>query len=128
MVRWGEKGVSYQRSRLAGDNATHKRKECMERTCEGVIVLTQSEEDIHLRVVGCLYWMSRLPCIGYYVYNGAGVNQLRLLGLVPEIGALLPALTRVGSGVLSLIGRRCGWDERSESVLLWPLSIRGGGL
>ena len=41
-------------------------------------------------------------------------NQLRLSGPVPEIGALLPALTQVRSGILSLIGRRCGWDERSE--------------
>ena len=44
LVRWGEKGFSYQRGRLAGGNATRERKECVERTCEGVIVLTQFEE------------------------------------------------------------------------------------
>ena len=36
-----EKGFSChcQGSRLSGGNATHKRKECTERTCEGMIVL-----------------------------------------------------------------------------------------
>ena len=53
MVRWGEKGVSYQGGRLAGGNATRKRKECVERTCESVIVLTQSDEGRHLHVVSC---------------------------------------------------------------------------
>ena len=37
-------GISYQGGKLAGGNATRKRKECVERTCEGVIVLTQSKE------------------------------------------------------------------------------------
>ena len=45
-----------------------------------------------------------------------GVNQLRLPGPAPEIRALLPELTQEGSGVLSLIGRRCGWDERTECM------------
>ena len=44
MVRCGEKGVSYQEGRLARGNATHERKKCVERTCEGVIVLTKSDE------------------------------------------------------------------------------------
>ena len=41
---------------------------------------------------------------------------------------LLPALTQVGSRVLSLIGQRCGWDERSECMSLsccQPLTIQG---
>ena len=42
MVRWSEKGVRYQGGSLAGGYATSERKECEERTCEGVIVLTQS--------------------------------------------------------------------------------------
>ena len=62
MVRWGEKGDSYQGGRLAGGNATRERKECVERTCEGVIVMTQSEECRRLRVVGCSCWMSKEPC------------------------------------------------------------------
>ena len=42
-----EKGFSChcQESRLAGGNATRKRKECAERTCEGMIVLMQFEDD-----------------------------------------------------------------------------------
>ena len=54
MVRWGEKGVSYQGGRIAGGNATCERKEYVERTCDGVIVLTQSDEGRNLRVIGCL--------------------------------------------------------------------------
>ena len=65
----------------------------MERTYEGVIVLTQSDEDRDLRVIGCLYCMCRRPHACGYVCDGTGVNQLRLLGPVPEIGALLLALT-----------------------------------
>ena len=80
----------------------------MERTCKGVIVLTQSEEGRRLRVVGCSYCLSRRSIAGGHVYDGSGANQLRLPGPVPEIGAPLPAQTRVGSVVLSLIGRRCG--------------------
>ena len=102
----------------------------MERTCEGVIVLTQSDEGRHLRVIGCLFCMSCRPQAGGYVYDVTGVNQLRLSVPVPESGASLPVLTRVGSRVLSLIGRRCGWDERSECLILSccrPPSIRGRG-
>ena len=55
----GEKGFSCKGGRLAGGNATRERKECAERTCEGVIVLTQSEEGRDLRVIGCLHWMCR---------------------------------------------------------------------
>ena len=43
------------RSRLAGGNATRKRKEGVERTCEGVIVLTQSDDGMELRVIGSLF-------------------------------------------------------------------------
>ena len=68
----------------------------MERTCEGVIVLTQSDEGRDLSVIDCLFCMSCRSHAGGYVYDGTGVNQLRLSGPVPEIGALLPALTRVG--------------------------------
>ena len=106
MVRWGENGVSYQGGRLAVGNATRERKECVERTCEGVIVLTQSDEGRDLGAIDCLFCMSCRSRTGWYVYDGTGVNLLRLSGPVPEIGALLPALARVGSGVLSLIGRR----------------------
>ena len=70
-----------------------KREECVERTCEGVIVLTQSEGGRHLRVVGCLYWMSTQPRAGGCVYDCMGVNQIRLPGSVSDTGALLPALT-----------------------------------
>ena len=96
MVRWGEKGVSYQGGRLAGGNATRERKECVERTCECDIVLTQSDEGKNSRVIDRLFCMSCRSLAGGYVYDGTGVNQLRLSGPVPEIGALLPALTRVG--------------------------------
>ena len=65
----------------------------MERTCEGVIVLTQSEEGRNLRVIKCLYCMSRRSHAGGYFYEGTGVNQLRLSGPVPEIWILLPAMT-----------------------------------
>ena len=102
----------------------------MERTCEGVIVLTKSDEGRNLRVIDCLFCMSCLSHTGGYVYDDTGVNQLRLSGPVPEIRALLPALTRVGSGILSLIGRRYGWDESSECMSLSccrPPSIRGRG-
>ena len=51
-----------------------------------MIVLTQSEEGRHLRVTGCLYWMSRLLHAGSYVYDGTRVNQLMLPGPVPEVG------------------------------------------
>ena len=66
----------------------------MERTCEGMIVLKQSDEGKDLSVIDCLFCMSCRSHAGGYVITG--VNQLRLLGPVPEIGALLPALTRVG--------------------------------
>ena len=59
---------------LAGGNAIRERKECVERTCEGVIVLTQSKEGRHLRVIGCLYWMSRRLHAWGYVYDGTGRN------------------------------------------------------
>ena len=55
----GEKGFSSQERRLAGGNATCKRKECVERTSEHMIVRTQSYEDRRLRIVGCLYWMMK---------------------------------------------------------------------
>ena len=100
----------------------------MERTCEGVILLTQSDKGRYLRVIGCLYCMSRRPHAGGYVYDETGVNQLRLPGSVPEIGALLPSLTRVGRRILSPIERTCGWDERSECISLYCCrspSIRG---
>ena len=48
-------GFSCQGSKLAGGNATHKRKECAERTCEGMMVLMQFEEDRCLHVVCHLY-------------------------------------------------------------------------
>ena len=69
-------------------------------------------------MIDCLVSMRSRSHGGGYVFDGTGVNQLRLSVSVPEIEALLPALTRVGSGVLSLIGRRCGWDERSECMSL----------
>ena len=81
---------------------------CVERTCKGVIVMTQFEEGSHLCVIGCLYWMRRRLHAEGYVYDGTVVKQLRLSGPVHEIVALLHDLTRVGSGVLSLIGRTCG--------------------
>ena len=90
----------------------------MERTCDSVIVLTQSDEGRDLRVINCLFSMSSRSQACGYVYDGTGVNQFRQSGPVPQIGALLPALTRVESGVLSLIGRRCGWDERGEYMSL----------
>ena len=92
----GEKGCSCKRGRLAGGNATHERKECVERTCEGVIVLTQSDEGKDLRVIDCLFCMSCWSHAGGYVFDSTGVNQLRLSGPVLEIEGLLPALTRVG--------------------------------
>ena len=122
-----EEGVSSQGGRLAKGNAIRERNQCVERTCEGLIVLTQSEEGRRLRVVGCLYWMRKQPLAGCYVYDGTGVNRLRLLGPVPDIMAQLHALTRMGVRVLSLIEQRCGWDERSECMSLsWcrPPSIR----
>ena len=76
----GEKGFSCKGGKLAGGNATRKRKVFVERTCEDVIVLTQSEEGRCLRVIGCLYCMSRWSCAGSFDYDGTGVNQLRLLG------------------------------------------------
>ena len=83
-----------------------------------MIVLTQSDEVRDLRVIDCLFCMSCQPHAGGYVYYSTGVNQLRLPSPVPEIGALLSALTRVGSEILNLIGPRCGWDERSECMSL----------
>ena len=69
MVRWGEKGVSFQGGSLGGANATRKRKECEERTYEDVIVLTQSDEGKHLRVIVCLFCIScRSRAVGY-VYD-----------------------------------------------------------
>ena len=47
MIRCGEKGVSYQVGRLTRGNANRERKECVQRTCEGVIVLTQSDDGRH---------------------------------------------------------------------------------
>ena len=108
MVRLGEKGFSYHGSRLIGGNAIRDRKECVKRTHEGLIVLTQSEESRSLHVIGFLYCESRRPRAWGYVYDGTGVKLLILPGPEPEIGALLPALSRVGRIVLSLIGRRCG--------------------
>ena len=90
----------------------------MERTCEGVMVLTKSDEGRDLSVIDSLFCLSCRSRAGGYVYDGTGVNQLRRSGPVPEIGVLLPSLSRVGSGVLSLIGRRSGWDERSECMSL----------
>ena len=83
----GEKGLE--------GNLTRERKECVERTCEGVIVLIQFEAGRRLHMVGCLYRMSRRVRAGGYVYDSTGVNQLSLLGSVPEVGALLPTLTRI---------------------------------
>ena len=40
MVRWGEKGFSCKECRLAGGNTTRENEECMERTCDFVIVLS----------------------------------------------------------------------------------------
>ena len=74
------------------------REKTEERTCEGVIVLTQSEEGRDLRVIVCLFCMSCRSHAGGDVYDGTVVNQLRLSGPVPEIGVLLPALIRVGVG------------------------------
>ena len=88
---------------------------CGENLC-GVIVLTQSEKNRRLCVVGCLYWMSRRPHVWRYVSDDTGVNHLWLPGPVPDIGALLPAQNRVRSVILSLIGRWFGWDERSECM------------
>ena len=90
----------------------------MERTCDGVFVLTQSEEGRHLRVIGCLYWMSRRLHAGGYIYDGTGVNQVKLSSPAPNVVAWLPALTQVSNGVLSFIGRRRGWDEKSECMNL----------
>ena len=58
----------------------------------------------------------RLRVVGAegYVYDGTGLDQLKFLGPAPDFGDLLPSLTRVGRRVLSLIGRKCGLDERSE--------------
>ena len=39
----------------AGGNANSEKKECVEITCDGVIVLALSEEDKRLHVIGCLY-------------------------------------------------------------------------
>ena len=50
--------IGYQGGRLAGGNATCERKECVERTCEDVIVLTQSDEGRDLRVIDCLFCIS----------------------------------------------------------------------
>ena len=80
-------GVSYQGFRLAGVNATRERKECVERICEGVTALTQSDEGKDLRVIDCFFCMSSRSHAGGYVYDSTGVNQLRLSGPVPEIGA-----------------------------------------
>ena len=81
----GEKRFSCKGGRLTGGKANRKRKVSVERTCEGVIVLTQYEEGRSLRVVGCLYWMSRRLCTESYVYDGTRVNQLKLPGPVPGI-------------------------------------------
>ena len=61
MVRWGKKGVSYHGGRLVEGNATRERKECVERTCEGVIVLTQSDEGMNLRMIDCFFFQYELP-------------------------------------------------------------------
>ena len=82
LVRWGGKCFCCQGGRLAGGNATLQRKEYVERTCEGVNVQRYFDEGGLMRVVGCLYWMSRRPRLVGYVYDGTRVNQLRLLGPV----------------------------------------------
>ena len=53
----------------------HEREECVERTCEGVIALTQSKEGGRFLVVGRLYQISRRQhavdyVILYSVYGG----------------------------------------------------------
>ena len=58
----------------------------MERTCEGVTILTQSDEGRDLRVIGGLFCVSGGSHEGGYVDYGTGVNQLRLSGPGPEIG------------------------------------------
>ena len=70
-----------------------------ERTYQGVIVLIQSEEGRRLRLVGCLYWMSRLPHAGSYAYDGTGVNQLRLPGPAPDIRAWFQPWSECGVGI-----------------------------
>ena len=49
LLEGSEKGFSCHW--LAGGKATCKRKECAERTCEGMIVLMQFEDDRCLHVV-----------------------------------------------------------------------------
>ena len=99
LIYYHDIGVS-----IKGGSATRKRKECAERTCEGVILLMQSKKGRCLSVVSCSYWMSRRPHVGGYAYDCTGVNELRLWGPVPEVGTWLPAMTRVGSRILSLTG------------------------
>ena len=50
LVRWGEKYFSCQGFRLAVGNVTRERKEYVERTCDGVIELTQSFAALWLHV------------------------------------------------------------------------------
>ena len=88
----------------------------MEPSSEGETGLIQSEGCKRLRVDGCLYWVNRRPHAVGYACDSVEVSLLRVKGTAPDIGALLPALTRVGSEVLSLIGQRCGWDERNECM------------
>ena len=83
-----------------------------------MVVLTQSDEGRLLRVVGCLYCMMKRQRAGSYVYDCPGVKQLRLPSHESDIGALLLALTRVGSRVLSLKGRRCDWNDSNECMSL----------
>ena len=66
---WGEKGISGQGGRLAGDNATREREECVERTCQSLIVLTQSEEGRRLSVVNYLNCMIFHKSFFQYIDN-----------------------------------------------------------
>ena len=72
LVGYGEKGFSCYGGRLAWENATRLRKECLESTCEDVIFLTEFKEGRRLHVVGCR--MDRRPHMGCYVSDGEGVS------------------------------------------------------
>ena len=83
-----------------------------------MIVLKQSEQGRHLRVIGCLNWRSTWSQAVGYIYDGTRVNQLKISGPLPAIETLFPFQTGVGSRLLSFIGRRYGLDDRIEYMSL----------